>query len=197
MGAWWSTSRISPYGTKPVLISAWNPLQIPKINPSRDFNKSIVASRTTGDLRIAAINLPDPSGSSPAENPPGIMSICERLMASAKACRDSANDSASPFLKTRISDSAPAWLNALAVSYSQLLPGKTGMITLGRATLTFGLWIKRVSKLKVSGSPAGSFALVGKIGSKTLSLIFNSSSIDTFTPGHEITGADWVFPKIR
>ena len=63
------------------------------------------------------------------------------------------------------------------------------MTTRGRATLILGLWIKRVLKSNVSGSPAGSLALVGKMGSKTSSLIFKSSSMPTLTPGQEITAA--------
>ena len=39
---------------------------------------------------------------------------------------------------TKISASAPASVMALAESYSQLVPGKTGIRTLGRATLTAG-----------------------------------------------------------
>ena len=39
---------------------------------------------------------------------------------------------------TTISGSAPAWAMALAASYSQLVPGKTGMSTRGLAVLMRG-----------------------------------------------------------
>ena len=153
VGAEASTSRISPKGTRPVLMSAWNPLQIPKARPSRDFSSSMTASRTIGDFMIAAMNLPEPSGSSPAEKPPGIMRICEREMASAKALSDSARPAASKLRRTRISGSAPARRNARAVSYSQLLPGKTGMITRGLATRSLGLRPERTAKVIGAGTP--------------------------------------------
>ena len=68
-------SRISPYGTRPVFIRAWKPLQMPRMRPSRFWMRSMTASATCGLRRTVAMNLPDPSGSSPAENPPGIMRI--------------------------------------------------------------------------------------------------------------------------
>lgn len=62
-------SLISPYGSNPNLISAWNPLQIPIIKPSLLSNKSLIAAFNLGFLKTVAINLPEPSGSSPTENP--------------------------------------------------------------------------------------------------------------------------------
>ncbi len=64
-------STISPKGTSPSFINAWNPLHIPITNPSLFFNKSVTASLSNSFLNTAAINLPEPSGSSPAEKPPG------------------------------------------------------------------------------------------------------------------------------
>ena len=63
-----------PYGNNPDLINAWNPLQIPKINPSRSNNPSIL-SRTCSFIKTDVINFPDPSGSSPALNPPDSIKI--------------------------------------------------------------------------------------------------------------------------
>ena len=85
------------------------------------------------------MNLPEPSGSSPPEKPPGSMMICAlsdgafsmRAMVSSIAAGDR-------FLTTRTSASAPAFSKARAVSYSQLVPGKTGMNTRGRGALMAG-----------------------------------------------------------
>ena len=68
------TFPISPYGRSPDFISAWNPLQIPRIRPSLSRNFAI-ASATFGLDSTVAMNLPEPSGSSPELNPPGIISI--------------------------------------------------------------------------------------------------------------------------
>ena len=54
-------SLISPYGTRPSLISAWKPLQIPSIRPSRFFSRSWIASVSLGFLRNDTMNLPEPS----------------------------------------------------------------------------------------------------------------------------------------
>ena len=47
---------------------------------------------------------------------------------------------------TTISGSMPARRQALAVSYSQLVPGKTGMTALGRATLCLHTAMDRLSQ---------------------------------------------------
>ena len=65
---------MTPSGNNPTLTSAWNPLQIPMINPSLSRSFSI-ASLILGLRNTVAMNLPDPSGSSEAENPPGIIII--------------------------------------------------------------------------------------------------------------------------
>ena len=59
------------------MINAWNPLQIPSIKPSLLVNKSFTASAILGFLNTVAMNFAEPSGSSPALNPPGIITICE------------------------------------------------------------------------------------------------------------------------
>ena len=89
------------------------------------------------------MNLAEPSGSSPELKPPGSMRIWDSRMEAARAVRDSSTASGVRLRKTRISESAPAWLKTAAVSYSQLVPGKTGMRTLGlvfkRAGAFFGV----------------------------------------------------------
>ena len=129
-------SRISPYGTKPSLISAWKPLQIPSIKPSRFSNKSLIASLIRGLRNIVAINLPLPSGSSPALKPPGIITICELLIYLTIASTDSSIAAAVKLRTIKVLASAPAASKARALSYSQLLPGKTGMNTRGLAIFT-------------------------------------------------------------
>ena len=44
------------------------------------------------------------------------------------------------FLMTTISGTAPAWAMALAASYSQLVPGKTGMSARGWGALMRGFF---------------------------------------------------------
>ena len=54
-------------------------------------------------------------------------------MASTSACVDSATAEGVRLFTMSVCASAPARSNAAAVSYSQLLPGNTGMITRGLA----------------------------------------------------------------
>ena len=82
-----------------------------------------------------AKNFAEPSGSSPAENPPGNIIICAWLIAFSNSLTESLIPSASRFLNTLTITSAPALSNALVLSYSQLVPGNTGMNTVGLATL--------------------------------------------------------------
>ena len=124
-------STISPYGTRPSLISAWKPLQIPSIRPSRFLRSSWTASLILGLRKNAVINLPLPSGSSPPLNPPGIIIICEFLIAFSTCSTDDSISPADKFLITMVSAIAPAFSKALAVSYSQFVPGNTGIRTLG------------------------------------------------------------------
>ena len=93
----------------------------------------------TSSLRKKAVmNLPEPSGSSPPEKPPGIKTMLASLMREANASTERATSSAVLLRMTKISGVAPASANALAVSYSQLVPGNTGMSTLGLAVFTAG-----------------------------------------------------------
>ena len=84
------------------------------------------------------MNFALPSGSSPPEKPPGSMTIWLLSMALTSALQLSATSAGVRLRMTRISGSAPARAKALAVSYSQLVPGNTGMMTLGFATPILG-----------------------------------------------------------
>ena len=84
------------------------------------------------------MNFALPSGSSPPEKPPGSMTIWLSRMALTSAAQLSVMSFGVRLRMTRISGSAPARANALAVSYSQLVPGKTGMMTLGFAAPILG-----------------------------------------------------------
>jgi len=130
-----SCCLISPYGTRPSLISAWKPLQIPSASPSRSLMSFSTASVIFAFLNAVAKNLAEPSGSSPAENPPGNMIICDLSIAFTNSSTESRISSAVRFLNTLTIVSAPALSNALALSYSQFVPGNTGINTVGLATL--------------------------------------------------------------
>ena len=82
-----------------------------------------------------AKNLAEPSGSSPAENPPGNIIICALLIDFSNSSTDSLMSSAVRFLNTFVITSAPALSNAFVLSYSQLVPGNTGINTVGFAIL--------------------------------------------------------------
>ena len=84
------------------------------------------------------MNLPEPSGSSPPEKPPGRKRIWLSRSFRAKAAADSDTSLADWLLMTKISASRPARRAARALSYSQLVPGKTGMRTLGLAAPILG-----------------------------------------------------------
>lgn len=103
------------------------------MSPSRLLSRSRTASVTAGARKNAVMNFAEPSGSSPPEKPPGIMMIWLLWMASTSACVDSATAEGVRLFTMSVCASAPARSNAAAVSYSQLLPGNTGMITRGLA----------------------------------------------------------------
>ena len=111
---------------------------MPSIRPPRLSISSVTASRTAGERKKAVMNLPEPSGSSPPEKPPGITIIWAARMASATRWALAATCSAFRFRTTRISASPPASMTARAVSYSQLVPGNTGIRALGLAARTAG-----------------------------------------------------------
>jgi len=122
---------ISPLGTRPSLIRAWNPLQIPSASPSRSFNNFSTASFIFAFLNAVAKNFADPSGSSPALNPPGNMMICDCSIAFSNTSTESTISDALIFLNTFVITFAPALSNAFALSYSQFVPGITGINTVG------------------------------------------------------------------
>ena len=126
-------------------MSAWKPLQMPSIRPSRLLSRFMIASMMRGLRSAVAINLPEPSGSSPAEKPPGSITICARLMPSASASMDSSMPLAVRLRKTNTSVSAPARRNAFSLSSSQFVPGKDGINTRGLAIWIFGHAVLRVS----------------------------------------------------
>ena len=103
------------------------------MRPSRFCSSSRTASVTSGARKNAVMNLAEPSGSSPPEKPPGIMTICDSRMRRASSWLLSATAPGVRLLTTKTSATAPARSKARAVSYSQLVPGKTGMTTRGRA----------------------------------------------------------------
>ena len=135
--------RISPYGRSPNLISAWKPLQMPSISPSRCFSKSSTSAATRGLRNVVAMNLPEPAGSSPPEKPPGSITIWLSRMPRASASIVSSMSFGERFLTTSTFGSAPAFANAFAVSYSQFVPGNTGIKTRGFAAFTAGAWERR------------------------------------------------------
>ena len=105
------------------------------MRPSRSLSRRRTASVTLGLRKNAVMNLALPSGSSPPEKPPGIMMIWLLSIFSTKAFVLSATASGVRLLMMKVSGTAPARSKASAVSYSQLLPGKTGMMTRGLARL--------------------------------------------------------------
>ena len=96
------------------------------------------------------MNFADPSGSSPALNPPGSINIWEFSISLIKLSMESSMLLWERFLNTPIFVIPPSLLNALSRSYSQLVPGNTGINTLGFAILleklliTFSLSISSI-----------------------------------------------------
>ena len=95
----------------------------------------MTSSEIFGFLNIAAINFPEPSGSSPPLNPPGNIIICEVLISSTIAEILSSTAAGVKFLITKISGLPPAFLQTFALSYSQFVPGNTGIKIFGFAIL--------------------------------------------------------------
>ena len=154
-------SWILPYGNNPNLINAWNPLQIPIINPSRLSNKSLIASFKRGFFNTVAINLPEPSGSSPALNPPGNITILACLIAASNSLIESVSICSVLFLIKTNWTFAPAFSKARFESYSQLVPGNTGITTSGVSTVTFAFKVERVLHAATLISLVGATSLVG------------------------------------
>ena len=115
-----------------------------------------MASVRRGFRKKEQMNLAEPSGSSPPEKPPGRTIIWALWMASSRAWADWERRSALRLRTTTISGSMPARRQARAVSYSQLVPGKTGMTALGRAVLWRHTAGEGSVQLRVGTSPAAS-----------------------------------------
>ena len=119
-------------------MSAWKPLHTPSINPSRFSRRFVTCSLTAALRKNAVMSLALPSGSSPPEKPPGMTMIWLSLTALAKRSTLSATSALVKLQMMNCSASAPASSRARWVSYSQFVPGKTGIIAFGRAILTAG-----------------------------------------------------------
>ena len=134
-------------------MSAWKPLQMPSIKPSRCSSSAVTCSRTAALRKNAVMSLALPSGSSPPEKPPGMTIICAVLTAAAKRSTLSATSALVRLRTMNCSASAPASESARCVSYSQFVPGKTGMSAFGRTCLTAGATRVFVSWEKLSTVP--------------------------------------------
>ena len=99
------------------------------------------------------MNLAEPSGSSPPEKPPGSTTSWADRMAVSSAWADWASRSPVRLRTTTISGSMPARRQAWAVSYSQLVPGNTGITALGRAVLDLHTAGERLSQEMGSTAP--------------------------------------------
>ncbi len=86
-----------------------------------------IAERTLAFRKIVTINLADPSGSSAAENPPAKNRIFALAILSTIVSTEFSMLSASKVTNGTRLTFAPACSKALAESYSELVPGKTGM----------------------------------------------------------------------
>ena len=126
-----------------------------------------------GLRNAVAINLPLPSGSSPPEKPPGNAIICELSISAFIASIDFSISLEELFLTTNVFTFAPAFSKAFAVSYSQFVPGNTGINTVGVAMLC-PLNVLLITKLSFSTSPLA-FAVVGNTLSRVLVNAFSNS----------------------
>ena len=84
-----------------------------------------------------AINFPEPAGSSPPLKPPGKHRIWDWSIACFIRAIESLNSWEERLQITISVTLAPQAVKARAVSYSQLVPGKTGMSTLGVVNLAW------------------------------------------------------------
>ena len=106
---------------------------MPRHKPSLLLSKVITSSFIFAFWNAVAKNFALPSGSSPAENPPGNIMICAFLISSAKTSTESLISWAVKFLNTLVTTLAPALSKAFVLSYSQFVPGNTGINTFGFA----------------------------------------------------------------
>ena len=108
------------------MTRAWNPLQIPMIKPPRSMNLSM-AARTFSLSKMLTINLADPSGSSAAEKPPAKKIMLAFSTLSTIVSTDLTIASSFSVTNGTKLTLAPSFSKALAESYSELVPGNTGM----------------------------------------------------------------------
>ena len=140
------------------------------------------------------MNLPEPSGSSPPEKPPGRKRIWLSRAAWANRAADSATLAGVWLFSTRISGVRPARSTARALSYSQLVPGNTGMSTFGLAAPALGA-AREKAGASSTGTGAGSAGVrLGYTSSSTDSLRESSSSMGAESPPRAITGSAVVMP---
>ena len=142
------------------------------------------------------MNLPEPSGSSPPEKPPGSITICAFAISAAIRSIVSSMSAEDRFFTIKISGSAPANSNARAVSTSQFVPGNTGMKTLGFAALIAGVLVFRSVYNAISVEIGVSSALDGKIGSRVSIQPPHSVSKDSAVPLMVISFASEVKPMV-
>ena len=101
------------------------------MRPSLALSISIVFSLIRSFLKNDVMNLPDPSGSSPPENPPGIKIIWDNSICFANSSIDLSMSSEVKLRIIIILGIPPALAIAFAESYSQFVPGNTGIRTCG------------------------------------------------------------------
>lgn len=112
-------------------------MQIPPTKPSRSLTSAWISFLTSSLRKKVAISLPDPSGSSLAENPPLRNKIWDSDRSFANCLMLETTRSGLIVLITKkISGSPPQYFQARSISYSQLVPSKTGSRIFG-----FFLWI--------------------------------------------------------
>jgi hypothetical protein len=126
---------------------------------------SVTASFTAAFLKNAVMNLAEPSGSSPPEKPPGMNIIWAWPVRLCKVLHALGDGGGVRFRTTIISGSAPAFSKARAESYSQLVPGNTGMSTRGRAVFTAGTGRDPASYENAGTGSSGIWILQGNTGS--------------------------------
>lgn len=117
------------------------------MSPPRQTNESI-ASRISGLRTHIAAPLHDPDGRSAYEKPPTNTIACDFLIFSAQARSFSIKAAGDHSVKTvKSSTSNPSRISACRVSYSEFVPGKTGIMTRGLPviTLTDSLVVLRIS----------------------------------------------------
>ena len=142
------------------------------------------------------MNLPEPSGSSPPLKPPGNITICAFSISSTILSIVSLIACEERLFTTRIDGSAPAFSKALAVSTSQLVPGKVGINTRGLATLFFAINIERSFS---SGTSNGIEAFLPESVANTFSSLPDHASISSSTvcthPSRINTALSLVVPR--